>query len=301
MLVRMIPVLAIASCCVTTHIQAAAYADSVVSYMPGTGFATDFSTGAGLTNAASALGEPSRSTPGDFGGPVDPFNPPYLASEIVSIGAGGSLTLALSAPVLNDPNHPYGLDFDIYGNAGFDITNGNYIGGGVTDGTLFGASTGSTRVYVSDDNQTFYLLDPKRVPTVDALFPTDGAGTFDQPVNPALSGADFAGADLARIRALYAGSAGGAGFDLSWALDANGQPANLAEARFVRVDVLTGAAEIDGISSVGAVPEPAPWTLIGMAAAAIVWRVVFGSGCEGSVGHSISLSLHLSSADVTGS
>ena len=147
MLKRMIPVLAIASCCIATHTQAAAYANSVVSYAPGTGFATDFSTGAGLTNAASALGEPSRITPGAFGGPVDPFNPPYLAPEIVSIGAGGSLTIALSAPALNDLNHPYGLDFDIYGNTGFDITNGNYTGGGVTDGTLFGASTGTTRVY----------------------------------------------------------------------------------------------------------------------------------------------------------
>jgi hypothetical protein len=241
-----------------------------VAYTPGVGFATDFSTGAGLTNAASSLGQPSRSTPGAFGGPVDPFNPPYLSSQIVSIGAGGSLTVSLAAPVENDASHPYGLDFDIYGNTGFVITNGNYSGGGVTDGTLFGANTGATKVYVSDDNKTYYLLDPSRAPAVDALFPTDGAGSFDQPVNPALSGADFAGADLARIQALYGGSAGGAGFDLSWALDANGQPVNVSEARFIRVDVQSGAAEIDGIASVGTVPEPTLWALFATAGVVLV-------------------------------
>ena len=38
-------------------------------------------------------------------------------------------------------------------------------------------------------------------------------------MNPALTAADFAGQDLAGIRALYNGSAGGAGFSLAWAID----------------------------------------------------------------------------------
>jgi hypothetical protein len=242
--------------------QAATFADSVVSYNPGTGFATEFGTGAGFTNASAALGEPSRVTPGQFGGPVDPFNPPYLTSQLVSIGAGGSLTVGFDHPIVNDATHPFGIDFMIYGNAGFVITNGNYSGGGVTDGSLFGANPGATRVSVSADDVTFYPLDPSRAPVVDTLFPTDGSGSFDLAVNPALANKDFAGLDLTGIRASYAGAAGGTGFDLAWAQDANSQKVVLPDVRFIRVDVLSGAAEIDGIAVPGAVPEPPPWALL---------------------------------------
>jgi hypothetical protein len=270
MLMRMVLLLASASLFLNGRALAASYADTVIAYTPGVGYATDFGTGAGLTNAASALGEPSRSTPGTFGGPVDPFNPPYLATQIVSIGTGGSLTVSLSSPIERDSRHPFGLDFDIYGDSGFVITNGNYSGGGVTDGTLFGATTGTTRVSVSEDNKTYYLLDPSRAPVVDTGFPTDGSGTFDLPVNPGLTGAAFASADLAQIRMLYAGSAGGAGYSLSWAEDANGQSVNLPEARFIRVDVLSDHVEIDGFASIASVPEPQPWVLVGAGALVVV-------------------------------
>ena len=109
---------------------------------------------AGYTNAAAALGSPSRQTVDPdptFGGtfPVDPFSPPYLSSQVVSIGAGGSLTVHLDTPVVNDPAHPFGVDFIIFGNSGFVITNGNFSGGGITDGSLFANNSGSTRVSVS--------------------------------------------------------------------------------------------------------------------------------------------------------
>jgi hypothetical protein len=90
------------------------------------------------------------------------------------------------------------------------------------------------------------------------LFPTDGSGSFDLPVDPSRTASHFSGAGLDGLRALYAGAAGGAGFDLSWAQDLNGQSVILPEVRFIRVDVLSGAAEIDGISAVGIVPEPSP-------------------------------------------
>jgi hypothetical protein len=249
----------------STPTQGASYADSVVSYVPG-------NASSGFTNTSAALGEPSRTTPGTFGGPVDPFNPPYLNEQVVSIGAGGSITVAFSNPILNSPAHPFGLDFMIYGNAGFMITNANYTGGGITDGTLFGANSGSTRVSVSADNLLFYQLDPTRAPIVDTLFPTDGAGNFDLPVNPQLGQKDFAGLDVAGIRSLYADSGGGAGFDLAWALDAAGNNVDLPEVRFIRVDVLSGGAEIDGFASAGAVPEPAPWMLLGLGAITLLTR-----------------------------
>src|SRR5262249_48745099 len=102
--------LAAASLLLPYSARAASYADSVIAYSPGVGFAIDFSTKQGYTNAAAALGEPSRSTPGRFGGPVDPFNPPYLRDQLVSLGAGGSLTLSFATPISDDPRHPFGID-----------------------------------------------------------------------------------------------------------------------------------------------------------------------------------------------
>src|SRR5438067_13590558 len=95
----------------------AQYADAVISYSAGAGFSP------GFTNPAAALGEPSRLTPGTFGGPVDPFDPPYLSSQLVSIGAGGSLTVKFARPILNHPRNRFGIDFIIFGNSGFIITN----------------------------------------------------------------------------------------------------------------------------------------------------------------------------------
>jgi hypothetical protein len=277
MLRRLSAALAAVSLVVPAAVQAASFADAVIAYSPGTGYAVDPSTGQGYTNAAAALGEPSRVTPGAFGGPVDPFNPPYLNSQMVSIGTGGSLTLELSSPIANDPAHPFGIDFIIYGHTGFVITNGNYSGGGVTDGSLFGANSGTSRIAVSADDKTFYQLDPARAPVVDGLFPTDGSGSFDVPVNPALTGASFAGLDLAGIRGLYNGSAGGTGFDLAWAQDAQGNPVTLPDVRFIRVDVLSGVAEVDGVSGLGAVPEPASGALLAMGFGAVLcWRRELG-------------------------
>jgi hypothetical protein len=262
MLSKLFAALAAASVLVPSVVQAANFADSVLSYSPGTGFATEFGTGIGYTNAAAALGQPSAVTPGQFGGPVDPFNPPYLKEQLLSLGAGGSLTVAFSNPILNSPSNPFGLDFIIFGNSGFVITNNNYSGGGITDGSLFGPNSGPARVSVSDDNVHYYVLNPARTPTVGSLFPTDGSGNFELPVNPSLANGDFAGQGLAGIRTLYAGSAGGAGFDLSWAQDANGQSVNLSEVRFVRIDELGGTVDIDALAAVGAVPEPSTWALL---------------------------------------
>jgi hypothetical protein len=244
----------------------AQYADSVVAYNPGVGFS------AGYTNATAALGSPSRQTldpDPTFGGtfPVDPFSPPYLSSQVVSIGTGGSLTVRLDTPALNDPAHPFGVDFILFGDSGFIITNGNFSGGGVTDGSLFANNNGATRVSVSLDNVTYYALNPALAPNVDGLFPTDGNGDFQRPVNPALAGADFSGKDLAGIRGLYGGSGGGTGFDIAWAQDNNGNRVTLPGIQFVRVDVLSDKSEIDGFA---VVPEPATWALGGFLSG-ILW------------------------------
>jgi len=228
----------------------AGFADAVVSYDPGSGFAS------GFINTSTVLGPPTTS--------ANPFSPAFRDTQLLSLGAGGFLTVQFSSPIANDPQNSFGLDFLIFGNAGFIITNGNFSGGGITDGSLFGNNTGSTRVSVSADNTTYYQLNPTFAPVVDGLFPTDGSGNITQPVNPSLTGSDFAAQGLAGIRSLYNGSAGGTGFDISWAQDSLGNSVFLPSVSFVRVDVLSGKSEIDAFV---AVPEPGTIKLLLLALA----------------------------------
>ena len=238
--------LAAAGLVLTSH--AAKVSELVVSYQPGSGFVPNY------TDPSTALGDVSRVNP--FGEATDPFDPPYGTNQIVSLGAGGSLVLFFQKPIHNHPHNPHGLDFVIFGNSGFIITNEfdfttfNWIGTPATDGSLFAQSTGDTRVSVSRDGVTFYQLDPALAPAVDRWFPTDGAGDPRVPLDPALRPADFAGATLDNIRTLYDDSAGGAAYDISWARDARGRRVHLPEIHFIRIDVLSGKAEIDAISEV---------------------------------------------------
>ncbi len=255
---KFVPALALAGALSLTQTSVAQFASSVVSYNSGVGFQ------AGYTTAGSALGEPSRVTPGFYGGPVDPFNAAYLSSQVVSIGAGGSLTVHFATPILNNPANAFGRDFNIFGNAGFIITNEfslttyDWVGTPATDGSLYGADAISTRISVSSDGVNFYALNPALASLVDSLFPTDGIGDFGLPVNPSLNATSFAGKTLADIRALYNGSGGGASYDIAWAQDGLGQSVSLSSIEFVRVEVLAGNAEIDGIV---AVPEPTSLSL----------------------------------------
>jgi hypothetical protein len=232
----------------TTRAQ---FASTVSSYTEGSGVSS------GYNDPTAALGAPTT-----FIGyqNADPFNPPYQSSDIVEIGTGGSLTLQFNTPIQNNPNNPFGLDFIIFGHAGFNITNGDYSGGGITDGSLFTGGTADVRVSVSADGKTFYTLNPSLTPMVDGLFPTDASGNPFLPVNPALTAADFAGKDLSGIAALYNGSAGGAGFDLAWAIDGSNQSVSLPSVDYVRLDVLNDGtpAYIDAIT---VVPEPTTYAL----------------------------------------
>ena len=218
------------------NVRADGFADAVISYNSGTNFA------AGFTNAATSLGPPTTN--------ATPFSPAFRNTQLVSLGTNGSLTVQFNTPIENDPTHRYGFDFTIYGNSGFLITNGNFSGGGITDGSIFGNNTGATRVSVSRDNVTYYELNPALAPTVDGWYPTDGSGNPSLPVNPSLTQANFAGQGLTGIRALYNGSAGGGSFDLSWAQDTNGNSVFLSDISYVRVDVLSGKSEVDAFSVV---------------------------------------------------
>lgn len=244
-------VLALASVLLVSTLNGRAqFADSVAAYEPGAGVSSNFA------NPGRALGEPSRVIPGMFGGPVTPFNPPYLDSQLVSVGAGGSLTLKFDKAIHDHPRNRFGVDFIVFGNCGFIITNEfslvtfDWVGTPATDGSLFGANAGATRVSVSRDGVNFYVLDPALAPTVDGSLPTDGAGDFTIPADPTLTAADFAGLTEAQIRALYHGSAGGVGFDLATARDNFGNRVRLQWVTHVRIEVLSGKSEVDGVAAV---------------------------------------------------
>jgi hypothetical protein len=232
----------------------AQYADSVISYTAGSGIAP------GYNNPLAALGGPTI-----YNGyqNTDPFNPPYLPTDIVGLGTGGSITLQFNQPIQHNPWDPYGLDFIVFGHSGFTED----FDTGTTDGTLFTGGTAKVKVSVSSDGTTFYPLDPAFAPQVDGLYPTDASGNPFIPVNPALTASDFAGQDLEGIEALYDGSAGGAGFDIDWAINSEGQPVDLPSVNYVRLDDISGVAYIDAVSIV---PEPSVWALALLAGAILL-------------------------------
>jgi hypothetical protein len=191
------------------------FADAVLDYDPG------LNPAPGYTDASTALASPERFTgEGVFPGVVSPFNSPFGADEIVSIGVDGWLVVSFDTPVTDDPANPFGIDLLIFGNSFFldaSYPSGIVGGGPVADGGI---------IEVSADCETFFVVPGVQA---DGLFPTLGwldAGPYDAvpgrapanftwPVDPTLIAADFAGLAHDDVVAAYAGSGGGAGIDLA--------------------------------------------------------------------------------------
>ena len=226
------------------------FATAVVSYAPGTGAAP------GHRSPQSALGEPSRMT--GYTGSIEavtPFQPAYRPDQIVSIGAGGQLTLELGTPATDDPGHRFGVDLIVFGNAFFT----DMIAG--TGTPMFCASEGGT-IELSVDGTT-WLGVPSRVadgplPTLawmDAAPYASVAGEvptdFLRAADPSLTEEDLTGLSYAEVVAAYDGSAGGVGIDLA--------TVGLATARFVRISHPAGAIgspEIDAVATVPPALDP---------------------------------------------
>lgn len=245
---RLVLVVALAALPYLAHGQSP-HATSVVGYAPGT------SPAGGFTNPASALGEPTRFTGGPFfPQAVTPFQPAFMANELVSIGAGGELIVSFDHDVTDDPDNPFGVDLIVFGNAFFGDA-------AYPSGTPSGLFTEGGQVAVSADGTAWVTvqgidadgfaptcgwLDAAPYATVPGLEPSD----FTRPIDPSITAASMIGRDWATVRAMYDGSGGGAGIDLA--------PLGLASIRFVRVRVPIGAmqsAEVDGFSDVS--PRPA--------------------------------------------
>lgn len=237
------------------------WADTLIDHVPGT------NPNPAYPNAATALGAPERFT-GEgtgFPGVVSVFNPPWRTDEIVSLGAGGSLTVGFDEPITNDPAHAYGVDLIIFSNAFFidDSWPSGVVGGSFASGTM--------RVWVSQNGVNYFDLgtfDPSLYPTqgyrdVGAYSTTPGADPTDflRPVNPALTAADFLGLNLAGVLSLYDGSGGGIPIDIS--------ASGLSTANFVRVETASGVIQIDAFA---AVPEPATFLAVGLFACCALRR-----------------------------
>ncbi len=250
-----VAVCALTMCYTGTQARAAdPWADSVVSYTQGSDPVS------GFTDPLSTLGSPERFSGEDtpFPSVVSPFSPPFRPHEIVSVGAGGWLTVRFDEPIVDDVRNPFGVDLLIFANAGF-------IGAGQVGAppAMFGVG-GTATIEVSADGLSWASLGDHALD----LFPTLGyqdSGPFDgapgsvrtdftRPVDPSIGLADLAGLTLAQLVDLYDGSGGGIGFDLA--------PTGLSEITFVRVANHSGEAfEIDAFADVS-VPGPGGVTLL---------------------------------------
>ncbi|RLS28090.1 MAG: hypothetical protein DWH77_00790 [Planctomycetota bacterium] len=231
--------------------SASDFANNVLSYVAGSNPAN------GFTNPLVALGPPERFTgEGISPGAVTPFHPCFGTNEIVSIGAGGQLTLGFEPPLRDQANNPFGIDFIVFGNSFF--TDAAYPSGVV--GAL--AADGGT-IQVSADGITWISI-----PNVfaDGLCPTMGwvdGGAYaatngmiatdpNTPVDPTWTAASLSGKTYDELVDIYDGSAGGAGVDLA--------SVGLTQAIAVRIIVPTGIhpnVEIDAVARVHASGNPA--------------------------------------------
>lgn len=212
----------------------------------------------GFTNALTALGSPERFTGelAGFPGVVSPFNPAFGTDELVSIGSGGFLTVEFDQAIQDDAANPFGIDFLIFGNAGF-------VDVGFPDGvigdppTLFGAG-GQATVQVSDNGLDWVTVETRALDLMPTLgyadsgafdtFPGSIETDFTRPVDPSITLGDLAGKSLSQIVDLYDGSGGGIGFDLAGT--------GLSEAAYIRVlNESAFAFEIDAFADVS-VPSP---------------------------------------------
>lgn len=224
------------------------FASSLIGYDAGT------NATAGFTDALTALGSPERFTGemAGFPGVVSPFSPAFGADEIVSVGSGGFLTVAFDQAITDDPDNPFGIDFLIFGNAGF-------IGfGEVGDPpSMFGVG-GDATVQVSQNGLDWTTVETRALDLMPTLGYAD-SGPFDsfpgsietdytRPVDPSVTLGDLAGKSLSELVDLYDGSGGGVGFDLAGT--------GLSEVSYIRVlNESASAFEIDAFADVS-VPSP---------------------------------------------
>jgi len=214
--------------------NASPYASSLISFSQGVGADADYN------NPYVVLGSPP--TADSSGWPVSITSAPWEKTDVVSLGNGGSITIAFDHPVLNNPaGVEYGIDLLVFGNS-FFATDWE------TDGRIVGTYFEPAKIEVSQDGITFYEITGVYA---DALYPyTASAGNF---VHATPLGIEYMNCQPADVEADFLGGCGGAQVDISNAIGVS-----LDWVLYVRVTDIVGdgtIADIVGFADV--VPEPA--------------------------------------------
>jgi hypothetical protein len=228
-------------------------ASAVVRYVPGEG---------GLpSQPTSALGPPTRFTgAGVFPSCVTPFNPPFMPSELVSVGRGGELVVSFDAPVTDDPRNPFGIDLLVFGtsfciDAAYPegIVGGTFNDGGSVDVSADGVTWFTIPATEADGGlPTLGYSDIGPYDLVPGSMPTDPA----RPVDPLIATGDLDGLTWPELLEVYDGTAGGTRIDLA--------DAGIASIRFVRIRVAADAPAVPEIDAIVAVrPGAGPADLNG--------------------------------------
>lgn len=233
------------------------WADRVVEYTPGAG------VGVGYDNPFVALGSPTRVNA--FGDAVTPFNTPYWWTDVVTVGRGGSLTVAFDEAVTDDDANPYGVDVLIFGNQFYTTDSDGRVSGVFSEGGSIELFDGSRWVMVPGASAEGGFPTLGFLGIADLAFGGDtgsGPTDFTRPVDPSL---DATGLTREQLVVAYGGSGGGLGIDIG--------ALGLSQVTMIRitnaVDAL-GTPEIDGFADVS--PVPAPGTLVLACVAAALRR-----------------------------
>ncbi len=267
-------------CCTGSYAQAPddPWADTVIDYA-----AT--SPVAGYETASVALGPPRGL------GPSEPFNDDNGVKTLVSLGVPtpnrGRLVLRFNTPITNDPLNPMGLDFIVYSNA--------FWVGGLEQRKFEEPAI----IEISNDGVNWFLIPGSRnFPYTGGALPLVSESTGDTNLMPGqsqfmagtitnpntLDGAtgepeeeyNWGYAELSPTLAPYLDnyvrpddpfavgmtprSGGGDAFDIAWAIQQNGAPANLTQFRFIRLSPFISRTLAVGFASpeIMAVADVAP-------------------------------------------
>ncbi|WP_449245010.1 hypothetical protein [Desulfobacca acetoxidans] len=240
-----------------------------------------FGPGSLYSDPSAALGKPTTWIKGsDVGGKNMACSMVYPSWNtdpegnklITTIGAQAQITVTFDHNITNDPLNPYGIDFIVFGN---DLYWGTGMVGPTTNMETYYVASGTGWSDPGIVSVAQYLEGPWYTYSTGPYFDTttyptqafawdrenDAWGAeldWTKPVNPALNPTeDFVGLSVADVIDLYAGSAGGTGYDLA--------ASGFEWIRYIKVESSssTKLAEIDGFADVAPVPVPGAVLLLG--------------------------------------